>query len=369
MKRVLYVLICAVTTAAMISCEGTAGNGENTNPTGAYTLVADKTVIEADGEDIVTFRLYSPDGEDLTASSQRNYITIEEINTGVELGSDFTFNTITNGTFRFKAYYRNYESENEVEVQGQNRSKYEKYAKKIAVYDLTNVMCGPCAILASTFESLSDDWQNRFCLMGIHTRMSGWDDSFVIDAGASLFREYGATGTPHTIFSLAESRTGTMAASDIVETLEAQLRNYPSTCGVAVKSASYDAASNSITISAGITSVTDGEYDLIYALLSDNREHLIYGDDYQVFNDVVYALTPNYSGILDIPEYPSVTLVADQEHTETHTFEFGSTAVSDDVLENTRVAVLAIRPNGDDYIIDNMAVCPLGESIDYVLNE
>ena len=46
MKRLLYILTCAVTTAAMISCEGTAGNGENTNPTGAYTLVADKTVIE-----------------------------------------------------------------------------------------------------------------------------------------------------------------------------------------------------------------------------------------------------------------------------------------------------------------------------------
>lgn len=364
MKKIIYMIVGAAAAAALVSCEGTAGTGDDNNPTGAYTLEADKAAIEADGKDFVTFHLYDPDGVDLTASNQRNYITIEEVNSGSELGSDLTFNTMQNGTFRFKAYYKNYESDNEVEVIGQNRGKYEKYYKKVGVYDLTNVLCGPCHNLAANFEALSAGWKEHLCIFAIHTDFNNWEDPYIISAGARLYSEYRASGLPLAIYNLNKVVPGQSSASDIVGHIDDQLRDFPSTCGVAIKSAEYDETANSVTISASVTSVADGQYDLGYALLADNQQHALYGTDVYTFNDVVYALSENYSGMTEPAD-----LTADQEHSETYTFEFGDAEIPSSFLENTRVVVFAIRPYDGDVIIDNLAECKLGESVEYLLNE
>lgn len=361
MKKLIYIMAGAVAVAALASCEGTGGSD---NPTGAYTLVADKTAIDADGKDFVTFHLYDPDGEDLTASNQRNYIIIEEVNSGSELGSDLTFSTIRNGTFRFKAYYKNYESDNEVEVTGQNRGEYEKYYKKVGIYDLTNVMCGPCHNLAANFEALPADWKEHVSIFAIHTQFNNWEDPYIISAGARLYSEYRASGLPLAIYNLNEVVPGQISTSDIVGHIEDQLRDFPSTCGVAIKSAEYDEAANTVTISASVTSVVDGQYDLGYALLADNQQYVLYGTDVYTFHDVVYALSENYSGMTEPAD-----LTADQEHSETYTFEFGDAEIPSSFLENTRVVVFAIRPYDGDVIIDNLAECKLGESVEYLLNE
>ena len=75
----------------LAGCEGTHDGDtdfENPNPTDGYYIVADKTEIEANGEDVVTFKVYDPDGNDLTASTERNYVTIVDEVTGANIGDN-----------------------------------------------------------------------------------------------------------------------------------------------------------------------------------------------------------------------------------------------------------------------------------------
>ena len=139
-------MFAAAAFAALTACEGNAGEDtggsifDEEYATGVYTLVADKTTIEANGSDAATFKLYSPEGEDLTATAQRNYITIENKTTGETLDG-LTFTGTLDGDYTFFAYFKNSRSNNEVTITVQNRAKYERYYKKVAVYDLTSAYC------------------------------------------------------------------------------------------------------------------------------------------------------------------------------------------------------------------------------------
>ena len=86
-EKLLYLIPVLI----LAGCEGTHDGDpdfENPNPTDGYYIVADKTEIEANGEDVVTFKVYDPDGNDLTASTERNYVTIVDEVTGANIGDN-----------------------------------------------------------------------------------------------------------------------------------------------------------------------------------------------------------------------------------------------------------------------------------------
>ena len=143
-EKLLYLIPVLI----LAGCEGTHDGDpdfENPNPTDGYYIVADKTEIEANGEDVVTFKVYDPDGNDLTASTERNYVTIVDEVTGANIGDNvFEWTSIKDGEYEFSATFKGHPTENTVTVKSVNRSKYEKYFKKVVVYDITSTMCGPC---------------------------------------------------------------------------------------------------------------------------------------------------------------------------------------------------------------------------------
>ena len=60
-------------------------------------------------------------------------------------------------------------------------------------------------------------------------------------------------------------------------------------------------------------------------------------------------------------------MAANEEHTGATTFELKEDIAGN--LSNYRVAVFALRNNGSKIIIDNVAECSLGGSVDYKVNE
>lgn len=362
----------------LAGCEGTHDGDpdfENPNPTDGYYIVADKTEIEANGEDVVTFKVYDPDGNDLTASTERNYVTIVDEVTGANIGDNvFEWTSIKDGEYEFSATFKGHPTENTVTVKSVNRSKYEKYFKKVVVYDITSTMCGPCHTLVEQMAAIPEEYADRMEVLAIHSTMMG-NDPFVIGNGSpatSLMRRFGLSGLPATIYSLDHSiqGAGSVTTPTILSgVIENQLRSNPATCGIAVKSSAHTVADgkSSVKIDAAITSSVGGEYDLFYVLLLDNMtasSPYTYDDKTHEYDDIVLAMTGNY---MSVDNTSLIETVANEEKTETYTFDL-ETELTQDYLDNMRVAVLALRSNGDASIVDNITVCKLGESADYLLN-
>ena len=365
MKKIFYIIPLAVL-PALAACEGNAGEeGEYDNEyaTGVYTLVADKTVIEADGSDAVTFKLYSPEGEDLTASSQVNYITVECETTGETL-DDMTFTAIMDGDYEFSAIYKNYDSDNKVTVTAQNRAQYEKYFRKVAVYDVTNAQCYYCGVLAQTIENMDEEWASRMVLFGIHGAYSEQDPWLenTRSVANSLLLKFNPQGSyPSLTFNLDEDAVLLGADVDVVSEIRSQLRKYPAHCGVKISS-SYDAGTNAYSIDAELTASASGEFDLGCALLLDNQTYASGIISGMVYNDIVRQISENYMQM----STSSQALEADGTMTNSWS---GTLPDSSEYAEHYRVVVFALRDADGTVIIDNVAECPLGESVDYLLNE
>ena len=81
-----------------------------------------------------------------------------------------------------------------------------------------------------------------------------------------------------------------------------------------------------------------------------------------VYNDIVRQISENYMQM----STSSQALEADGTMTNSWS---GTLPDSSEYAEHYRVVVFALRDADGTVIIDNVAECPLGESVDYLLNE
>ena len=148
------------------SCSGTV-DPENQEPvdmpdefTEPFTLSADKTTVEANGKDVVTFSLKDAYGREMLDDKN----TLQGVNItsaeGVRVTRmEKTVSFIANGTYHFTAKYKGKASANTVEVVAANRAAYEKYHKNVAIYKATATWCGPCAVMTKALNGLNEDAQ------------------------------------------------------------------------------------------------------------------------------------------------------------------------------------------------------------------
>lgn len=372
MKRIFNILLAGLLLTGMTACEGSdeGGNGENGGNGGngeikaPYTLKVDKNEIEADGKDTAKFILTDANGNVLTESAELNYIIFEDTQTGNQIEKkSVSFTAVKNGDYTFKALYKNKPSENTVTVTAKNRSKYEKYFRKVAVYDITNVHCGYCPLMASALEETVAEWKQHMTVFGVHGPFDPRDPYIIGNMADILLSEFIGTGSyPSCIFNLDYTMTGAGDAKPafIAKVIEDQLRNNPATCGIRINS-SY--ADSKITIDAGLTSSTGGKYDMGYALLLDNEVFVGGTDADNLYNDIVIGVSGNFRSMSS----DAFTVDADQEHAASFSLEKVKIAADD--LPNYRVVVFALRNNGTKTIIDNLSECSLGGKVDYVLND
>lgn len=339
------------------------GDEPTPGPVDGYTISVDKTTIEADGHDVATFTVKDPEGNSL----MENYLaSIYFVNaaTGERLERKSTgFSSVINGEYEFYATYKGQQTANSVTIKVQNRNKYEKYKQRVAIYQLTGTWCTYCPQMVAGLEGMTDVWKEHSLVMAAHASSSSAEDPFAIptssgDLGTLLLGAFGGEGYPSCVYDLVEL-SGERSSSKLQGIIESYLVNYPATCGV--KIASTKREGSTITIDAAVTSSTGGTYDLGYVILIDNQTYSQGTSVDGKYHDIIGAFSSNLLAM----SADKFDLKRDEERTKSFTIEGFPTTFKDSDL---RVVVFALSSNGGVNINDNLAVCPMGGSQDYVLN-
>ncbi len=336
--------------------------------TGGYTLSVDKTTIEADGVDMATFILKDENGKNLVDdANELSYIYFKNVETNENLPRrSRSFSMPQNGVYTFKATYMGKESQNTVTITVQNRQKYERYYQQVALIKCTGTWCGPCAVMANYLENVSKPWSDHMTIVAAHASGSSYDPfaSYSNELGQTLLNMYGGSGYPFLIYDAITTQEGSSGGSSNIETkIRDFLTKYPATCGVAIRSTELQGTT--LKIRAAMTSSTGGEYDMGYILLVDNQPYSGGTIESGVYNDIVFGHSSN---LVAMSNQTKFTATADQEVEKEWTIEnFPASAFA---AEDVRILVYALSKTANrENIIDNLTHCPLGGSVDYLLNE
>lgn len=348
--------------------EGDDEGNEGEEPTGEiFTLSVDKSTIEADGKDTATFRLTDASGKDLVADeNELLYIYFKNVETGKNLARRTTgFSMPKNGTYTFSATYQGKPSSNTVTITVQNREKYERYHQMVSLIKCTGTWCGPCAVMANYLENVEEPWRDHMAIIAAHASAGNTDPfaPYSNELGTTLLNMFGGSGYPFLIYDATQTQKNSSGGSTMIEnTIRDFLTNHPATCGIAIRSTEVEGTN--LTIRAAMTSSTGGEYDMGYILLADNQPYSGGSIESGIYNDIVFGFSSN---IVSMNAETKFSVGADQEHEVEWTITNYPTLFDS---QDVRVLVFAISKTADrENIIDNLTYCPLGESIDYRLNE
>ena len=365
MKNFLQYII-ALSALFTIGCHGTPNDLiiEEQQPTPedkptvdkGLIISVDKTTLEADGVDFVTFSL-KLNGQELTADDDnlsKVYFIHEKSGNRLERYST-TFSAVKNGDYSFVATYKGQQSANSVQVKAINREKYEPYNQKVMVYDLTGAWCPACPTMTAGLENVDPMWKSNMIVLAVHNG-DQWELSYEgSDLATTMLSRFGGEGYPTCIYDLQYQNGNARTPSAIGSIIEKHLAAYPATCGVKIESTKL--VGTTLTIEAAMKSATGGEYEFGYAVLLDNQRYDGGTAVDGIYNDIVVATSSNFIEMGS----SKITTVADVERTKTFTIEnFKQTDTA-----NMRVVVYVLTKRNGKVMVDNANVCPLGGSVDY----
>lgn len=282
--------------AMLSSCSGSSDETENGGTDdGILRITADKTAIQADGVEKVTFTV-KLGTQDVSEESTMNLILVKESG---EENLDYgvrAFSTSVPGTYVFKARY--YEgkamvSENEVTVQVTPVSGGTSYYHKLLGMQFTSVGCQACPALSTTLKAIQNEQPGRLAVASFHMDFGGMTDP-MSTAATNNYRTNilgNFSGLPRLFYNLRKGTKEMISIkSQIEEELQKELSNYPASCGVAIESV-YNASDRTVTITAKLTSNVTNTYRCLIYLVEDGIKYFQTngGNDY-THNNVVRAV-------------------------------------------------------------------------------
>lgn len=356
-------ILMMLASCAVAACHGTQDGG-TVNADGTvepYTLTVDKQTIESDGVDYATLTITDAAGQVLTEGfSLRNasfhIAETDEWRSGIGTGEDPNkFSSIIDGTYTITAMYNGIECEAPVQVTAQNRNKYERFHKNVAIYRLTGTWCQYCPYMTEALNNRDAYTKDHSIVLEFHNADEfavGY--SMTMDYAGYLDQKYGGNGYPYCIYSLAEG-SGKRTVNDIKRMVKNILVTYPAQTGV---KASSTLDGQKLTVNATVMASSDGKYDLGMAVLKDNC--VPSGSAYEeIYNDVVLVTSGNFFAM----STDSFSLQADAE------VRFEKTWESDKLdTKNCRVVLFTLREVDGKVIIDNAVDFKVGSSVEYRYN-
>ena len=313
------------------SCSGSSDETENGGTDdGILRITADKTAIQADGVEKVTFTV-KLGTKDVSNESTMNLILVKESG---EENMDYSvraFSTSVPGTYVFKARYyegKSIVSENEVTVQATSVSGGVSFYHKLLGMQVTDPM--------STAAT------NNY-----RTNILG-----------------NFSGLPRFFYNMRKGTKEMISIkSQIEKELQNELSNYPASCGVAIESV-HNAADRTVMVTAKITSNVTNTYRCLIYLVEDGIKYtqMNGGNDYTHNNVVRAVVSTSLNGDRFNGEVKAGTEATMQRSCQ---LEPGWN------VDNMRVIVsmLTTLDGGKTYTCNNVNECKLGESADYLYNE
>lgn len=351
---------------ALVACHGNQDGGD-LNPDGTmepYTLTVDKQVIESDGVDCAILTITDASGKVLTeGSSLRNTsFRIEETDewrSGIGSGEHPNrFSSIVDGTYTITAMYNGIECEAPVQITSQNRSRYERFHKNVAIYRLTGTWCQYCPYMTEALNNRDAYTKDHSIVMEFHNA-----DEFSVaynmqmDMAAYLLNRYGSKddGYPYCIYSITEG-SGKRTVNDIKRLVKDRLVEHPAQTGI---KATSTLDGEKLTVNATVMASVDGSYDLGMAVLKDNCVPTSASAYENMYNDVVLSVSGNFYAM----STDTFSLKADAEKTMEKTWESAKLDT-----RNCRVVLFTLRETDGKVIIDNAVDFKVGDSVDYRYN-
>ena len=371
MKKLLYVAAVAL----LAACSGQI-DPENDQPvvipdeyTAPFTLSADKTQVEADGKEVVTFSL--KDAYDREMLSDKK--ALQSINIVSDKGTrvprmQMTATFISNGTYSFSATFKGEKSANTVEVEAVNRAKYEVFHRNVGLFKCTSVWCTACPGLARSLHNLDESAKDHSVVLAFHGNFNDVDPFSLYvgetDLGSYVMGYFRGSGWPTLVYDMNEASSGAASTTDIEADIMARRIASPATCGIKITSVAVEGTA--LKVKATMKSSTGGDYDLACAVLRDGLQFSggYSANDDGIFDEVVVALSESF-----LSYYKGESVEKDGEISEEFSFDFGENVPSQADLDSYYVAVYAHRKTSDGSTMDNIVTCGYGESVDYHYND
>lgn len=376
MKKIAkYFAMIAMVAGGLLmgACHGQPDEEPATDPTtevpdGVLRIFADKTEIMANGSDLVTFTIMFGKEDVSTYRTLQLVRTIEGVETRMPYGAN-SFSTVVPGEYTFSAEYYNdgrHYSDNTVTIvvaptaAGGDQQNYVQHTLGL---QFTSVGCPSCPTLGDNIKAVQNSFPGRLIPVSFHQDFE-MTDPMTHSSTATYYKLIKAQGLPQFNANLIIDNDY-MTISDytkIVEILDRVEENYPATCGVAIESSMVVGGDNAVKVKVKVTSNTPSAYRYQVFLLEDGISEYQAGASMDYLHNNVVRATASDSAYGDRLN-EGVAFQVGVEVAVEKTIAIPSACN----LENMRIVAVALNSydGGNSYVMNNCAVCPLGESIDY----
>lgn len=260
---------CIIASLALVACSGTSADEEV-----VLTFKADKSTIDADGKDKVTFTVTSS-GRDITKEAEVRCITNGQVVT--ENG----FTTSNPNTYVFEASYGSSVSE-QISITAYE-VKPSEFLRKVCLMEITAISCNFCPAGYRRIELVLEENPDQLYLLSMHPEnYNGTIDPMGIPQTAELEKMFKIGEYPYTIIDMRDA-TGAYA-KNVREAFQKSLDEYPAHCGVAVSSA-YNELEGKTQVTVKVHSEKEADYRIALYVVEDGivsrqYDEGIWRDDY-----------------------------------------------------------------------------------------
>lgn len=366
MMKGFFHLLAAVTFIAAV-CASCGIDGTEVVPDGVVRIFADKTQITADGVDAVKFRVMYG-SEDIT-SKKTCTISIKGPDSSYDLPAGAgSFSTAVAGTYTVSATYYyggDIASDNSLTIEARQSSvQTGKYYQKLLGMQFTSTLCPSCPSLSSTLKAIQSEYPGRVSVVSFHVSAMGSDPMWLKMCDTFFKSVADSDGLPAFAFNVRKNTEHIISEySKILNEMKRQLKDYPSTCGVALE-----------------TSVADGKADVTVKITSEvasvMKYHIFLVEDGLDYDQMGANGGYVHNNVLRYCKSDSVwgttfnggqALEPGKEYTSTTTIKL------DEGWDPAGLRVVAVAmttaDGGTSYGCNNLNDCALGSSAGYILSE
>ncbi len=343
MEKLKFWTLCALCALLLGSCRGQSDDGEV-----EVQLVPSVTTIVADGVQEVTFEVYY--GID-RVTMQAEIYSVSHPDVTV---SGAKFSTTEAGEYTFHAKYGNTLSKVVKIVAEEAMVNASRFVRHICVMDITGTWCTFCpeGYRKLVFYTDKKEWKDIVHILALHDGASG-KDPMALDVTTTIATTY-SLEFPSFITDLRDTGSLVNNVSDIQPSFNRSIDDYPAHCDVKLATTLSE---GEVSISATLFSEKTENYALAVWLyengvVAEQKDGSFIHKDYEHKHVARALLSRSWRG-------DSLGMVTAEEEVAK---EYTATLSEEWNDENMFVMALAIDEDG---YVNNVAVCPLGESVDY----
>lgn len=367
MKRFLiYIGMILSSAMAAVSCGGPDGQDEVV-PEGVLRIFADKTSLAADGVDYVTFKVMFGSKNVSSEKTMKIVYTIGDKEVEMSAGAH-SFSTTAPGEYIFKATLYssgNHVSDNQIVIRANDVAGQRQYKQMVVGEQFTSVGCVNCPSLSTNIKSVQEQMPDVLVPLSFHMDYNKMDP-MTCDATAKFYKSYGMSGLPFFNLNMRKKEGGVSRdVSGIIKAIKEELELYPATCGVAIET-TYDQSTREVSVTSKITSNVAARHKYHIFLVEDGI---------QEYQDGVTGIYTHNNVVRRMFAMDVTGMNINKKNPFTPGVEV--TAVNSAKLEagwkpeNMRVVVIAMTTSdgGNTFNCNNVNYCPVGGSVDYIINE